>query len=390
MAKTLSTILSLHDFEAAAKRRLPRPIYGYVAGAAEDGRSFASNGDSFDRYVLVPDVLRDVSQRHQRVGLFGQQYSSPFGIAPMGLLALSAYRGDIAMVKAAQETGVLSIISATSLIALEDCVAHNPQAWFQAYLPGDQPRIDALIDRVQRTGIQTLIVTVDTAVSANRENNVRAGFATPLKPTMRLLLDGLVRPGWVAGTLLKTVLKHGMPHFENSFAERGAPIISAKATRDFSARDHLNWSHLQAIRQRWSGKLLIKGVLSVADALMAKEQGMDGIIISNHGGRQLDAAAPALQVLPHISQALGAQYPILIDGSFRRGSDVLKALALGAHMVLLGRPFNFALALAGQAGVAHAIGLLQAEVQRNMGMLGVNCCAEIQRRHVSLASSYVV
>lgn len=378
----LRNMLSLHDFEGAARQRLPRPIFGYIAGAAEDNASLHDNREVFREYGFVTRVLRDVSQRTQSVELFGRRYSSPFGIAPMGINALSAYRGDLVLARAAQRAGIVSIMSGTSLIPMEDVARESPSTWFQAYLPGDQERIDALIDRVERAGFGTLVVTVDIPISANRENNIRTGFSTPLRPSLRLAWDGMVRPRWVAGTFLRTLLRHGMPHFENSFATRGAPIVSSTVLRDFSARDHLNWRHIEAIRQRWTGTLVVKGLLSVEDAVQAQRVGADGIVLSNHGGRQLDGATSPMRVLEAVVAAVGSEYPVLIDSGFRRGSDVLKALALGARMVLVGRPFNYAAAVAGEAGVAHAIGLLRDEVDRNLAMLGVTGCAELGPQHL--------
>ncbi|SFD77492.1 alpha-hydroxy acid oxidase [Paracidovorax konjaci] len=378
----LRGLLALHDFEPAARRRLPRPIFGYIAGAAEDNASLRDNRAVFDEYAFSTRVLCDVSQRSQAVELFGQRYSSPFGIAPMGIAALSVYRGDLALARAARQAGIVSVMSGTSLVPMEEVAQECPGTWFQAYIPGDQARIDALVDRVSRAGFGTLVVTVDIPVSANRENNIRTGFSTPLRPGLRLAWDGMARPRWVAGTFLRTLMRHGMPHFENSFATRGAPILSSSVLRDFSARDHLGWTHIEAIRQRWKGRLVIKGLLSVEDALRAQGAGADGIVLSNHGGRQLDGAASPMRVLEAVVAALGPDYPVLIDSGFRRGSDVLKALALGARMVLVGRPFNYAAAVAGEAGVAHAIGLLRDEIDRNLAMLGATCCADIGPRHI--------
>ena len=377
----LRRMLSLHDFEDAARRRLPRPIFGYIAGAAEDNASLRDNRAAFGDFAFVTRVLRDVSQRSQSVELFGERYSSPFGIAPMGINALSTYRGDLVLARAARRMGIASVMSGTSLIPMEDVARDSPGTWFQAYLPGDQARIDALIDRVERAGFRTLVVTVDIPISANRENNIRTGFSTPLRPSLRLAWDGLVRPRWVAGTFLRTLLRHGMPHFENSFATRGAPIVSSTVLRDFSARDHLSWRHIEAIRRRWKGPLVVKGLLSVEDALQAQHAGADGVVLSNHGGRQLDGAISPMRVLEDVVAAVGPSYPVLVDGGFRRGSDVLKAIALGARLVLVGRPFNYAAAVAGEAGVLHAITLLRDEVDRNLAMLGATGCSELGPQH---------
>jgi L-lactate dehydrogenase (cytochrome) len=376
LPRVLRDVLCLDDFEAKAHRHLPRPIFGYIAGAAEDNGSLRDNRRVFDDYGFTTRTLVDVSQRNQGVELFGQHYNSPFGIAPMGIHALSTYRGDLVLAGAARKAGIVSIMSGTALIPMEAVVQAAPDTWFQAYLPGDPSRIEALVARVARAGFKTLVITVDLPVSANRENNVRTGFSTPLRPSLRLAWDGLTRPSWLVGTLLRTLMSHGMPHFENSFATRGAPIVSRHVQRDFSARDHLNWSHLAQIRRQWQGPLVIKGILSVADARTAQAHGADAIILSNHGGRQLDGAVSPLRLLAPVVQAVG-DMPVLIDSGFRRGSDVLKALALGARMVFVGRPFNYAAAVASEAGVLHAISLLHDEVDRNMAMLGVNRCAEL-------------
>ena len=376
LPRRLRGILSLDDFEAAARRQLPRPIFGYVAGAAEDNQSLRANRSAFEALAFRPRVLVDVSQRRQDITLFGESYRSPFGIAPMGLNALSAWRGDVAQARAAHEAGVPFVVSGSALTRLEELIVHAPRAWFQAYLPGDLPRIDALLDRVAAAGYRTLVITVDLPVAGNRENNVRSGFSTPLRPSLRLAWDGLTRPRWLIGTLARTLLTQGMPHFENSFAERGAPILSSRVVRDFAARDHLGWQHVDHIRRRWPGTLVLKGILSAHDTRQALARGVDGIVVSNHGGRQLDGAVAPLQVLPEIAAAAGSMV-VMLDGGIRRGSDVIKALALGARCVWVGRPMQYAAAVAAQAGVAHALGLLHDEVDRNLAMLGLTHCGAV-------------
>ncbi len=379
--RNLAPMLSLDDFERAARRVLPRPIYAYVAGGAEQNLAFDDNRRAYQEIALVPRVLRNVSQRSQEVSLLGRSYAAPFGIAPMGMLALTAYRGDIVLARAAHAANIPTVISGASLARMEEIVQAAPATWFQAYLPGEPQRITALLERVAAVGIATLMLTVDTPVAGNRENNVRAGFSTPLRPNLRLALDGLARPGWLAKTVLPTLLRHGMPHFENSFAERGAPILSSTVLRDFAKRDHFDWSHVAAIRKTWKGPLVIKGILNPADALLARQHGADALIVSNHGGRQLDAAIAPLRILPEVVDRAG-DLPVLLDGGIRRGTDVLKALALGARFVFLGRPFNFAAAVAGEPGVAHAIKLLRDEIDRNMALLGTSRCSEVGLEHV--------
>jgi L-lactate dehydrogenase (cytochrome) len=219
---------------------------------------------------------------------------------------------------------------------------------------------------------------VDVAVLSSRENNVRAGFSTPLKPSLRLAWDGICAPSWTLGCFLRAIVRDGMPHFENSFAERGAPILSGSVLRDFVARDHPNWSHVELIRKRWKGRLVITGILSREDALLSREHGADGVIVSNHGGRQLDGAVSPLRVLPEIAAAVGGSMPVMMDSGVRRGTDVLKALALGADFVFVGRPFLYAAVVDGEAGVVRAANMLTAELKANMGLLGITSVDEME------------
>jgi L-lactate dehydrogenase (cytochrome) len=369
-AKRLKAVLCLDDFEAAARRRLPRPLFGYIAGAAETNASLRLNAASFQHYAFIPKVMVNVSKRSQSVTLFGDTYAAPIGIAPMGLSALTSYRGDIVLASAADDANIPMIMSGSSLIPLEAVAQASKTAWFQAYLPGQTSQIKELIARVGRAGFRTLVITVDTPVQANRENNIRTGFSTPLRPTIRLAWDGLSRPAWLFGTFLRTLVKHGMPHFENNHVTRGAPILSANVVRDFSDRGHFTWEHLKLIRSIWQGPLVIKGVLDKADAATACRVGVDGIIVSNHGGRQLDGSVAPLRMLQQIVDVAG-NTPVMLDSGVRRGSDVLKAIALGARMAFVGRPFGYAAAVAGKEGVAHGITLLKEEISRNMAMLGI-------------------
>ena len=371
-------ILSLEDFEAAARGHLPAPVFAYVSGGVERNHSLRANARAFDQYEFVTRVLVNTAARSTQTELFGKTWSAPFGIAPMGICALSAYRGDLVITRAARQENVPMIMSGSSLIRLEEIAQANPDAWFQAYLPGKQEEIVALIERVEAAGYATLVVTLDASIAANRENNIRAGFSTPLRPSAALAWQGITHPRWLFGTFLKTILRHGMPHFENNYARRGAPILSANVLRDFSDRGHLGWEDIRTIRRMWTGKMVVKGILDVRDARLAVDHGADGIIVSNHGGRQLDGTVPPLRVLPGIVQACPG-VPVMVDSGFRRGTDVLKALALGARFVFVGRPFNYAAAVAGEAGVRRGITLLREEVSRNMAMLGVTSTAAVQQ-----------
>ncbi|WP_026354634.1 alpha-hydroxy acid oxidase [Massilia niastensis] len=372
----LRELRSLEDFEHAARRHLPRPVFGYISMAAETRRSLRGNRECFDDYGFVTRVLKDVSRRSTVATLFGHEYAAPFGIAPMGISALSAYRGDLVLARSAARANVPMIMSGSSLIRLEDVAKEKLGAWFQAYLPGDVPNITALVDRIGNAGFQTMVFTVDTPVTPNPEHFARSGFTSPLRPSLGLAWQGISHPRWLFGTFFRTILQHGMPHFENNYARRGAPILSKSVTRDFSDRGHLNWEHFGLIRKIWPGRIVIKGILHREDARIARDMGADGIIVSNHGGRQLDGAVSPLRVLPGIVDAC-PDIPVMMDSGIRRGSDVLKALALGARFVFVGRPFGYAAAVGGEAGVGHAISLLQQEVSRNMAMLGINGLQEL-------------
>src|SRR3989454_630655 len=299
LPRALARILALEDFEEPARRYLPRPMFGYVAGGAETNASLRANRAAFDQVELLPRVLVDVSGRTAKTTLFGRGYGAPFGIAPMGGTSMAAYRGDIVLARAAAEANIPMIMSGASLARLEDVRSAGSTAWFQAYLPGETGPITQLLERVARAGFDTLVLTADVPVSANRENNVRSGFSRPLRPTLRL----------------------------------------------------------------------------------ARESGVDGVIVSNHGGRQLDGAAAPLRALPAVAAQAGGM-TVMMDGGIRRGTDILKALALGAQFVFVGRPFLYAAAIAGEAGVRHGIGLLSEEIERDMALLGITALAQMTRERI--------
>jgi len=366
----LRKYLSLADFEVAAKKYLPYPLYAYVSGGVEDNRSCEENNRAFQLHEFQPRVLKDVSGRSTATSLFGREYAAPFGIGPMGIAALIAYDGDRVMASAAAQAGLPMVLSGASLTPMEAVAeAGRSNAWFQAYLPGNVELIRGMAARAQKAGYETLVLTVDTAARANREGNIRAGFSTPLRPSAKLAYQGLIHPRWLVGNLLRTLVRQGIPCFENTEKGRGVPVISSQAARQFN-RDSLNWEHVKAMRAAWPGNLVIKGVLHPGDARTAAQLGVDGIVVSNHGGRQLDGSVAPLKVLTAVAEGAGAM-KVIYDGGVRRGGDVLKALALGADFVFVARPFMYAAAVGGEAGVGHCIGLLKEEVRRNMASLGV-------------------
>ena len=362
-------LLALEDFERHARKRLPAMIYQYVAGGVETGHGISACYEAYQQYVFVPRMFRDVSGRDQGISLLGQQWSHPFGVAPLGGASFVSYRADIMLAKAAAAMNVPMILSASSLIPLEVVIAANPDAWFQAYLAGDQPRIDRLVDRVARAGYRTLVVTGDTPMLGNREHNTRSGFSMPIKMTPKVIWQSATSPRWLFGTVAQTFLRHGAPHFENTDAERGPPMMSNKV-RNTHARDKLAWHHVEAIRKKWKGNLIVKGLMSPEDAFIARDLGADAVILSNHGGRQLDYTVPPLHTLAEIAAKKG-QMKVIIDSGIRRGTDVMKAMALGADFVFLGRPFLYGSVIGGQAGIEHAMHILRDEIDRDMALIGV-------------------
>jgi L-lactate dehydrogenase (cytochrome) len=369
----LKDLLSLEDFEDAARRVLPRPIFGYAEGAVETNASLRANFAAWDDFAFVPRMLVDTSARAQKTVLFGRTYDAPFGIAPMGGTSMAAYEGDLVLARGAAQANIPMVMSGAALTPLEQVRSAGATSWFQAYIPGDEETINRLVDRVERAGFDTLVVTLDVQVASNREHYIRTGFSTPLRPTLRLAWDSAVRPRWLFGMLLRTLLTQGMPHFENMGPR--VPLISRTGKRDPGRRDRLSWQHIEGIRRRWQGRLVLKGILDSADARRARESGIDGVIVSNHGGRQLDGAVAPLRVLAGVVGEAGGM-TVMLDGGVRRGTHVLKALALGASFVFVGRPFFYAAAVGGQPGVAHAIRLLRDEIDRDMALLGITTLEE--------------
>ena len=369
-SRVLRRVLNLEEFERATRRRMPRAVYGYVAGSSEDGLSCRENRRAFADWHLVPRILRDVSGRSQRVSLFGRTFDSPFAIAPMGASAVVGYDADNRMARAARALNVPYVLSANSITPMEEIARTNPDSWFAAYQQPDPDNIRQMCERVAAAGLKVFMLTVDVPVGSNRENNVRSGYTMPFRPSRRLTVDVLRHPRWLAGTLGRTVLRRGIPAISNVDPHEHPTIFSRKLGA-VTGHASFSWTQAELIRRHWKGPFVLKGVLSPADARVARESGVDGIVVSNHGGRQLDGAASAIEMLPEIKAECGGM-TVFADSGFRRGTDVLKGLALGADCILVGRPFLYAATLAGEAGVAHAIRLLRKEIDTDLALLGID------------------
>ncbi|MGE8321022.1 MAG: alpha-hydroxy acid oxidase [Comamonas sp.] len=374
----LHNCLSIADLERAARRRMPDCVRGYVCGGTEDGASLAESLQAFRRLGFVPRGLRRVDQRSADTTLWGQRYSLPLGFAPTGFAAIVMKDCDAALAAVARQQQLPFVISGASTVPLERLQQINDgRCWYQAYLPGNLARIRPLLERLERARIPVLVITIDTCVGANRENLQRLKFTVPFRPSWRLLADGLRHPRWTAGVFLKTVLGEGIPRFAN-LAHEGGPAITAEPPHGFRGeRDKLDWDCVAQIRAAWKGRLVLKGVMHPDDARLAVAQGADAVVVSTHGGRQLDGCISPLQALSAIRQAVPADFPLFIDGGFRRGTDVLKALALGAQMVFTGRPQLYGAAVAGQAGIAHAVQIFRQEILTDLALLGCSSPAEV-------------
>jgi L-lactate dehydrogenase (cytochrome) len=369
--------LCLDEFEVAAKRILPKVIYEYIAGGCETDATMRRNRAVFDEYAFVPRVLVDIKDRSQKTELFGRSYAAPFGVAPMGGSSLAAYHADLFLARAASAANIPMIQSGMSLIPLEEGRAAGDTAWFQAYLSADLDLMRMLIAQVAKAGFEHLVVTVDVPVQSNREYNVRNGYSSPVRPQAKLAFDCMMRPRWLYRTFLRTLVNEGMPKFHNLGRADPPPLISrAIAPHNDAKLGVFSWDHLRLARELWPGKLILKGLLNSEDVRLARDFGVDGVIVSNHGGRQLDGAAASLRVLPQIVSSAG-DMTVMIDGGFRRGTDVLKALALGAKFVFVGRPFLFAATVGGEAGIRRAMKLMNEEISRDMALLGVNGVQEL-------------
>ncbi len=375
----LGRLLSVSDFEHAAAKRLPRCVYGYVRGGTEDERSLRANHQAFDDLGFVPRGLNIVDGREVSTELWGRRYAMPLGIAPTGLAGLVWHECDLALARAAKQAEVPFIISGSSSVPLERLQEECRENWYQAYFPGDRSRMSRILERLRATGVGVLVVTIDTCVAANRENNARMDFTIPFRMTPRLFWDGVLHPRWSIGVFMKTLRANGVPRFANLYEEIGPPITQEPAHGFRTGRDRLCWDDIAWLREQWKGRLVLKGVMHCEDARRAEQIGADGIIVSNHGGRQLDGTISSLAALPEVVRSVSAGFPVMVDGGFRRGTDVLKAIALGAKLVFVGRATLYGAAVAGEAGAARVLSILASELDRNMALLGCSQLSEVSR-----------
>jgi isopentenyl diphosphate isomerase/L-lactate dehydrogenase-like FMN-dependent dehydrogenase len=375
--RAMTAALNIADLRDMARRRLPRGIYEYLERGVEDELSLDGNREAFRRIKLLPHVLRGVTTIDTTHQVLGESMPYPFAVAPTGGASLFSYHGDIAAARAAAARGIPFIISTASTMDVEQIATAGGKLWFQLYLWENRELSHAAMARAKAASCDVCFVTVDLPVHPNREYNERNGYGTPFRIGRRNTIDLLTHPRWFAGVLGRYMLNGGIPQQANLPAHlRGRVTKSAPVGAAFK-NDNLDWDEVAALRDRWNGKFVIKGVMRPDDAGRALALGADGVVVSNHGGRGLDCAAATIDALPGVVAAVGGKMAIFVDGGVLRGSDVVKAIALGADAVLIGRAICYGLAAGGEAGAGRALDLLASEVRRTMGLAGCRNVAEI-------------
>lgn len=369
--------LNIDELRLRARRFLPRGLFEYIDRGTEDETSLRRLRDSFAQAELTPRVLVDCSGRHTGVTLFGRDRPMPFVIAPTAAAGLVRYDGEVLLARAARAAGIPFGVSTQSITSIEAIAESGAELWFQLYVWRDRSLTHSLLDRVAACGVDTLILTVDTAVSPKREYNRHNGFSVPVRPSLRGALDVARHPAWAGGVLLRLLANGGWPGYAHYPAQFRTRITDAAAHDPIRLCDRVNWDDVAELRRRWRGRIILKGLLAPEDALRAAAAGVEAIVVSNHGGRNLDCAPSPLTVLPRIMDAVGDRLTVLADSGVRRGSDAAKLLAAGAAAVLLGRAPLFGLAAGGQAGAEHALAILRDELDLTMALLGCRTVADL-------------
>jgi isopentenyl diphosphate isomerase/L-lactate dehydrogenase-like FMN-dependent dehydrogenase len=375
--KTLG-LCNIEDLRQAAKKRLPRGIFEYIDGAAEDGIAKEHNREVYRSLKIKNRVLKDVARRSTATEIFGKKIAMPYGISPTASAGLMSDGGEVALAKAAARMGVPCTVATNSLTPMEEIVdAAGGNLWFQLYMWVDLKVRAAFVERIKSVGFETLLITVDGSVGANREHDRKNGFSMPLRYTPQLIAQVLANPGWCMRVLAPQYLKRGAFIKANYPAEMSAKLTDKIVDHELTKSASQCWDDIKRIRDAWPGNLLVKGLQSLEDAVIAADYGLDGVVISNHGGRYLDSAPAPLQLVPEFRRAVGNRLKLIIDSGARRGSDIVKAIAMGADMVMSGRPTLYGSAAAGEAGAYRALEIFQTEMDRIMAQLGLTSVDEI-------------
>lgn len=384
----LSRVLNIAELRRLAKRRVPRAVFDYLDGGAEGEITLRENCRAFEDITFRPRQAVAMESCNLRTTVLGTEISFPAMLAPVGYSRLMHPEGEVAGARAAGEAGTGYILSTISGHKLEDVKAGTKGfAWYQLYLAGGRLAAEGAMERAHKAGFSALVVTIDTAVAGMRERDPRNGvpqlLGSGVFAKIPFLPNLLLHPGW----LISFVLDGGVPKLENVVVPGQGPLDMVNVSESLS-RGAVNWNDLRWIRQCWSGPIVIKGVLIADDARRALDEGASAVVVSNHGGRQLDSVSPTIRALPEIVAAVGQQIEVLMDGGVRRGSDIVKALCLGARAVLVGRAYAYGLAAAGHPGVACAIQILRNDVDRTMRLLGCHSVSDLDASYITYPTEW--
>jgi L-lactate dehydrogenase (cytochrome) len=373
----LSQCHNFHDFRRLARRRLPGPIFDYIDGAADDELTHRRNTSSFERCDLVPNVLRGVETVDLSVTIMGQKLDMPVYCSPTALQRLFHYQGERAVGAAAAKYGTMFGVSSLGTVSLEELrkVHATPQV-YQFYFHKDRGLNRVMLQRAKDAGVEVMMLTVDSITGGNRERDLRTGFSIPFKLSLPGMLQFAIKSRW--GINYVTHERFKLPQLDEHVDMSGGALSIGRYFADM-LDPSMNWNDVADMVQRWNGQFCLKGVMSVADAKRAVEIGCTGIVVSNHGGRQLDGSRASFDQLAEIVDAVGDRIDVLMDGGVQRGSHVLKALSIGAKAVGVGRYYLYPLAAAGQAGVERALGLMRAEIERDMRLMGCAAIGQLSR-----------
>ena len=376
--RRLRKAASVEDFRRIAKRRLPHGVFDYIDGGAEDERSLANNSSAFGRYEFQPRILRDVSHLDTSTTIFGRSMAMPLILAPTGFTRIAHSQGELAVTRAADRAGIPCSLSTMGTRSIEELAAvSDADKWFQIYTWRDRGLVKELVDRSKRAGFTAVWLTVDTAVLGRRERDVRRGMTLPPKIRPGTIVDGAIHPGWTWDFLRNEPITFANVVGLSDDDGSSAVNLAEHMARQFDPA--LSWDDVDWLRSIWDGPIVLKGIQTVADAEQAVAMGVDGLGLSNHGGRQLDDAPAPIELVEPVRDAVGDGATIICDGGVRRGSDIVKAIALGADAVSMGRPYLYALGAAGERGVDQLLGFMREGMERTMALTGRRSVAEIDR-----------
>jgi (S)-mandelate dehydrogenase len=374
----LDDCYNIFDLREAARRRLPRGVFEFFDRGTEDEVALANNRAAFERIKLKHRALVDMSDRTMATTLFGKPASMPMAIAPTGVAGMCWYHGELELAKAAAAANIPFALATGAMTPLEEIAEKaGGRLWMQLYVWHERKLSYEIVERAKSAGFEALIITVDTGATPNREYNARNGFNLPFRMSTRVTLDMMGKPRWLALVMARYLMNGGLPRYENYPAHLRHSVRTDPSAHAVMRRDSLCWDDIKIFRKMWPGILMLKGINRPDDAVRAVGHGCDGIIVSNHGGRNMDSAVASIDALPEIAEAVGEKATVLLDSGVRRGSDIAKALALGAKAVLTGRATLYGTSVGGQAGAAKAVSVLRKELDNTMVYCGCNSVDEI-------------